>query len=80
MVIADEPTGNLDSRSGEEIMSILHQLHAGGTTIVMVTHDQKIAAHTQRTIHLMDGLVAEVVHNEKNHAEAVREKVQYETV
>jgi putative ABC transport system ATP-binding protein len=63
VVIADEPTGNLDSHAGAEIMSILHQLHDGGTTIVMVTHDPTIAAHTQRTIHLMDGKVADVVHN-----------------
>jgi len=68
MVIADEPTGNLDSKSGIEIMNLLHKLHAGGATIVMVTHDQKIAAHTQRTITLMDGLVSEVVENGKNHA------------
>jgi putative ABC transport system ATP-binding protein len=78
MVIADEPTGNLDSRSGEEIMNILHSLHEQGTTIVMVTHDPKIATYTQRTIHLMDGLVAEVVHNGKNHAESSGVKVQYE--
>lgn len=63
MIIADEPTGNLDSKSGDEIMLLLHNLHADGATIVMVTHDPEIAAHTQRTIHLRDGLVEQVVKN-----------------
>ena len=63
LVIADEPTGNLDSHSGEEIMNLLHKLHMQGTTIVMVTHDPKIAVHTQRTITLMDGLVDNITHN-----------------
>ena len=63
MIIADEPTGNLDSASGEEIMDILHQLHQQGATIVMVTHDPEIAAHTQRTIHLLDGKIANIVRN-----------------
>jgi putative ABC transport system ATP-binding protein len=75
LVIGDEPTGNLDSRSGEEIMNLLHTLHAQGTTIVMVTHDQKIAAHTQRTINLMDGVVDNITHNIVNN-----KQVQYETV
>jgi putative ABC transport system ATP-binding protein len=67
MVIADEPTGNLDSKSGEEIMNLLHKLHGQGTTIVMVTHDLKIAAHTQRTITLVDGLINQVTENGKSH-------------
>jgi putative ABC transport system ATP-binding protein len=76
MVIADEPTGNLDSKSGIEIMNLLHKLHGQGTTIVMVTHDPKIAAHTQRTITLMDGLIDQITHNGKNHA---AQEVKHET-
>jgi len=68
MIIADEPTGNLDTHSGEEIMSLLHKLHGDGSTIVMVTHDPMIAAHTQRTIHLRDGLIEQVVTNGKKKA------------
>jgi putative ABC transport system ATP-binding protein len=63
LVLADEPTGNLDSQSGEEIMELLHKLNNDGRTIVMVTHDPQIAAHTQRTIHLIDGRIEKVVHN-----------------
>jgi putative ABC transport system ATP-binding protein len=74
LVIGDEPTGNLDSRSGEEIMNLLHILHSQGTTIVMVTHDPKIAAHTQRTINLMDGLVDTITLNNVKNGQA-----QYET-
>ena len=65
LILADEPTGNLDSRSGGEIMELLHTLHQEGRTIVMVTHDPEIAAHTQRTIHLRDGKVEAVVENGK---------------
>ena len=68
LVIADEPTGNLDSHSGEEIMNLLHKLHSQGTTIIMVTHNPKIAANTQRTITLVDGLVDNITHNGKDHA------------
>jgi putative ABC transport system ATP-binding protein len=67
LILADEPTGNLDTRSGEEIMSLLHELHEDGRTIVMVTHDHEIAEHTQRTIHLRDGKVEKVINNGKTH-------------
>ncbi len=65
LVIADEPTGNLDTHSGVEILNLLHKLHEQGTTIVIVTHDPKIAEHTQRTVHLIDGLIDNVIHNGK---------------
>ncbi len=65
LIMADEPTGNLDSKSGEEIMQLLHDLHNQGATIVMVTHSTEIASHTQRTIHLLDGKMDKIVGNGK---------------
>jgi putative ABC transport system ATP-binding protein len=59
MLLADEPTGNLDSKSGESVMELLTQLHAVGATICMVTHDPRYARHAQRGIHLFDGRVVE---------------------
>jgi len=57
LILADEPTGNLDSRSGEEIMMLMSDLHDQGSTIVMVTHDDDIAAYAERIIHLRDGQI-----------------------
>ena len=58
LILADEPTGNLDSASTEEILSIFQQLHKDGITVVIVTHEADIAQQTQRTIRLLDGKVA----------------------
>jgi putative ABC transport system ATP-binding protein len=57
LILADEPTGNLDSKSGIEIMELLTELHQKGSTIVMVTHEEEIAAYTQRIIRFLDGRI-----------------------
>jgi putative ABC transport system ATP-binding protein len=57
IILADEPTGNLDSRTGEEIIEILDSMHDSGQTIVLVTHEDNIAAHARRTIRLRDGRI-----------------------
>ena len=64
LVLADEPTGNLDSRNGKEVMDLLTELNSEGTTIVMVTHSQKDASVAQRTINLFDGQIVSDVRNE----------------
>ena len=57
IILADEPTGNLDSRAGGEVMKIFKELHESGRTIVLITHDQEIAAHAQRVIRIADGRI-----------------------
>ncbi len=59
ILLADEPTGNLDSTNSEAVMNLLRELHAGGATICMVTHDERYASHAERTIHLFDARVVE---------------------
>lgn len=62
LLLADEPTGNLDSRNGEAVMELMRDLHRSGSTIIMVTHDPRFARHAARTIHLFDGrIVSEAV-------------------
>ena len=64
LVLADEPTGNLDSKNGKEVMDLLNELNGEGATIVMVTHSQKDASMAQRTINLFDGKIVSDVRNE----------------
>ena len=59
ILLADEPTGNLDSKSGEAVMELLRELHRDGATLCMVTHDQRYARHADRTIHLFDGRIVD---------------------
>ncbi len=63
LILADEPTGNLDSKNGKEVMALLTQLNREGTTIVMVTHSQHDAGYAQRIINLFDGEIVETVEN-----------------
>ncbi len=61
IILADEPTGNLDSKTGQEIMDIFHELHEQGHTIVLITHDDAVARQAQRRIHILDGRVVQGV-------------------
>ena len=60
LILADEPTGNLDSRTSREIMDIFQELHEQGNTIVLITHDNDIARQARRTVHILDGQLSEV--------------------
>ena len=60
LILADEPTGNLDSKTSKEIMEIFHELHKQGNTIVLITHDNDVAKQASRAIHILDGKITEV--------------------
>jgi putative ABC transport system ATP-binding protein len=62
ILLADEPTGNLDSKNGEAVMELLRELHSGGATICMVTHDPRFTRYADRAIHLFDGRIIEETH------------------
>jgi putative ABC transport system ATP-binding protein len=72
VLLADEPTGNLDSVNGEAVMSLLRELHEGGATICMVTHDPRYAEHAERSIHLFDGRIVEDVSGPQKEALAAQ--------
>jgi putative ABC transport system ATP-binding protein len=65
IILADEPTGNLDSESGAEILSILDDLHAQGKTLIAVTHDESIASGAERVIRLLDGRIKKQEYNKR---------------
>ncbi|MGC8594872.1 MAG: ABC transporter ATP-binding protein [Candidatus Kryptoniota bacterium] len=67
IILADEPTGNLDSRTGDEIMTFFEELHAQGNTIILVTHEEYIAEHAKRIIRIRDGRIESDLPIEKNH-------------
>ncbi len=64
ILLADEPTGNLDSATGADIMGLFRDLWQGGLTILLVTHDAQVAAYAQRALHMRDGLVVREEHND----------------
>ena len=66
VILGDEPTGNLDSKSGTEILNILNRLHKDGKTLIVVTHDEQVSKKAQRVIHLLDGRIERIEHNRKN--------------
>ena len=72
LILADEPTGNLDSKSSRDIMELLHQLHGQGNTIVLITHDNEIAAEASRQVKLWDGKIIMDTKSKEEKEEAVQ--------
>ena len=72
MILADEPTGNLDSKTGQEILDLMDRLNQGGKTIVLVTHDPKTAARARRVVHMMDGVIDRIVVNDRRNVAPAR--------
>ena len=62
VLLADEPTGNLDSQMARGVMELLEEINASGTTILMVTHDPELAARAHRNVHIIDGQVSDLIH------------------
>ena len=77
LILADEPTGNLDTSSGVEIMTLMSELHTQGSTIVMVTHDDDIAAYAERIIRLRDGQIETDVQNGEYASHSTSEEVEH---
>jgi putative ABC transport system ATP-binding protein len=65
VILADEPTGNLDSKTGKEVMNMLSTIHKGGSTVVLITHDLNLIQHAERTIYLKDGMIEKIEKNNK---------------
>lgn len=80
ILLADEPSGNLDSHNGEAVMQLLEQLHRNGATLCMVTHDPAFACRAQRTVHMLDGrIVDEDTFERRRHEQDIRKHVAVET-
>ena len=77
ILLADEPTGNLDSKNGEAVMELLRELHRDGATICMVTHDPRYARHADRSIHLFDGRVVEEDGSKQRREGTRRERLRH---
>ncbi|MCX8107069.1 MAG: ABC transporter ATP-binding protein [Ignavibacterium album] len=75
IILADEPTGNLDSKTGEEIMALFHEIHEKGNTIILVTHEEYIAEHAARIVRLKDGLIESDERVEKRYIPKVKPAV-----